>query len=99
MLDPLFKQIIDQTIQVLNAHRDSQSREIMFSRDWEFIFSGIDEWVILYCSTFTDIGGYWIYPELYPESKIDNLKKQTLFYTTLNRPAGLVPFFRLVPDN
>lgn len=88
MLDPLFKQIIDEVTQIMNAHRESQSKDIMFSRDWEFIFNEIDGWVILCCSTMTDIGDYWVYPELYPETKIDDLKKQLPSYSIVPAYVG-----------
>jgi hypothetical protein len=48
----------------------------MFSRNWEFIFSDFDGWVVLYCSTLGQAGGYWIYPMLCPKDKIDSLKER-----------------------
>lgn len=46
----------------------------MLSRNWEFIFSDFDGWVVLYCSTLGQADGYWIYPMLCPKDNIDSLK-------------------------
>ena len=48
----------------------------MFSRNWEFIFSDFDGWLVLHCSTVGQLGGYWIYPMLHPKANVDSLKEQ-----------------------
>lgn len=76
MLEVIFQNLIDRILKVQNSHKDSSDEKAMLSRNWEFIFSDFDGWLVLYCSTFGQLGGYWIYPMLHPKSKVDSLKEQ-----------------------
>jgi len=76
LLEAIFQNLVNTIIKVRNSHKDSSDEKAMLSRNWEFIFSDFDGWLVLYCSTLRQLGGYWIYPMLHPESKVDSLKEQ-----------------------
>ncbi|MFX0197816.1 MAG: hypothetical protein ACFFCW_16975 [Candidatus Hodarchaeota archaeon] len=80
MLEENLERLIQKIIQVQNAHKSTPGEESLLSRDWEFVFSEFDGWIILSCST-TLLGGYWIYPMLYPLDGIASLKKQLPDYS------------------
>jgi hypothetical protein len=46
-----------------------------FIRDFSFVFSDYDDWVILSIS-LSELGKFWMHPTLYPKSKIKILKQQ-----------------------
>lgn len=76
MLEIIFQNLINKIANVLSSHDESSDERTMRSRNWEFIFSDFDGWVVLYCSTHNHSGGYWIYPRLHPKQKVDVLKEQ-----------------------
>lgn len=76
LLEKIFLNLIDRIIQVQNSHKISPEKDSLLSRNWEFIFSDFDGWLVLYCSTLKQPGGYWLYPMLLPNNNIDDLKKQ-----------------------
>lgn len=76
MLERIFLNLINRIIQVQNSHKISPKKDSLLSRNWEFIFSDFDGWLVLYCSTLKQPGGYWLYPMLLPNNNIDDLKKQ-----------------------
>ena len=76
MLEAIFQNLIDTILKVQNSHKESSDEKAMLSRNWEFIFSDFDNWVVLYCSTLEHTGGYWIYPMLCPKDNIDSLKEK-----------------------
>lgn len=76
LLEPIFQNIINRILEVQNSHKGSSDEEAMRSRNWEFIFSDFTGWVVIYCSTLGQVGGYWIYPMLFPKDNIDSLKEQ-----------------------
>ncbi|TKJ36450.1 MAG: hypothetical protein CEE38_11585 [Planctomycetes bacterium B3_Pla] len=76
MLEAIFQSLIDRILEVQNSHKDSSDKDAMLSRNWEFIFSDFDGWVVLYCFTLEHAGGYWIYPMLCPENNVGSLKEQ-----------------------
>ena len=76
MLERIFINLIEKIIQVQNSHIESPGEDSLLSRNWEFIFSDFDGWLILYCSTLKQPGGYWLYPMLLPNNKVEDLKKQ-----------------------
>ncbi len=75
MLEANIKQLIQKIIDTENAHLINDDEKAITSTDWEFAFLDFDGWIILYLAT-DSIGGYWMYPMLYPESKVSKLKKQ-----------------------
>jgi len=74
LLEAIFQNLIDSILKVQNSHKESSDEKAMLSRNWEFIFSDFDGWIVLYCSTLGQAGGYWIYPMLCPRDNIDSLK-------------------------
>ncbi|MBF0379160.1 MAG: hypothetical protein HQK72_17020 [Desulfamplus sp.] len=87
MIDPIFQGIINKIKKVIDFFKQNKTEDVLLSRDWEFIFSEIDGWVVIYCSSSDEYGGYWLYPMLYPESKIENLKKSLPSYS-INPSSG-----------
>ncbi len=75
MLEATFQNIINFILKVQNSHKESSDEKAMLSLNWEFIFSDLDGWAVLYCST-VGLGGYWIYPMLCPNANIDSLKNK-----------------------
>lgn len=76
MLERIFLNLIDRIIQVQNSHKISPGKDSLLSRNWEFIFSDFDGWLVLYCSTRKQPGGYWLYPMLLPNNNVEDLKKE-----------------------
>jgi hypothetical protein len=76
LLERIFINLIDKIIQVQNSHKTPDEKDPLLSRNWEFIFTDFDGWLVLYCSTQKKPGGYWIYPMLFPNKDIEQLKKQ-----------------------
>jgi hypothetical protein len=76
LVERIFINLIEKIIQVQNSHIESPGEDSLLSRNWEFIFSDFDGWLILYCSTLKQPGGYWLYPMLLPNNKVEDLKKQ-----------------------
>lgn len=76
MLERIFLNLIERIVQVQNSHKVSSEKNSLLSRNWEFIFSNFDGWLVLYCSTRKLPGGYWLYPMLSPNNNVENLKKQ-----------------------
>jgi len=74
-LETKFKQLIQKILDVGRSHINNDDDRAMLSRDWEFIFSDYDGWVILKVSSCKK-GGYWMHPCLYPASKVDTLKEK-----------------------
>ena len=87
MLDPIFKRIIEEIKRVTESYKQTKTEEVLLARDWEFIFSEIDGWVVIFCSASNEYGGYWVYPMLYPESKIVTLKESLPSYS-INPSSG-----------
>ena len=75
MLEAIFQNLINSILKVQNSHKESTDEKAMLSREWEFIFSEFDGWLVLYCSTL-GLGGYWIYPVLYPKDNLDSFKEK-----------------------
>jgi len=71
----IFQNLINRILKVQNSHKELSDDKAMLSRNWEFIFSDFDGWIVLYCSTLGQAGGYWIYPMLCPKDNIDSLKE------------------------
>lgn len=76
MLERIFLSLIERIIQVQKSHEESPSQDSFRSRNWEFIFSNFDGWLVLKCLTRKQIGGYWLYPMLLPNDEVENIKKQ-----------------------
>ena len=76
MLEEIFLNLIKRIVQVQNSHKVSPEKDSLLSRNWEFIFLDFDGWLVLYCSTRKPPSGYWLYPMLLPNNKVENLKKQ-----------------------
>ncbi|MBC8182862.1 hypothetical protein H8E88_17300 [candidate division KSB1 bacterium] len=76
MLETIFINLIERITQVQNSHKKSSDKDSFLSHNWEFIFSDFDGWIVLYCSTQKQAGGYWIYPMLHPKSNVETLKEQ-----------------------
>lgn len=76
LLETIFQNLINRILEVQKSHKDSSDKKAMFSRNWEFIFSDFDGWLVLHCSTVKQLGGYWIYPMLRPKANVDSLKEQ-----------------------
>lgn len=77
MLERNFLNLIKKIIDVQQSHIiSSETKEdSLLSRNWEFIFSDFDGWIVLYCVTRKILGGYWLYPMLFPNLKINLLKE------------------------
>lgn len=88
MLEPIFQSLIDKIIDVENSHKESSNEKAMLSRNWEFIFSDWDGWVILNCLSKENAGGYWIYPMLCPEKNINSLKEKFPIFSISPSSAG-----------
>jgi len=76
LLEAIFQKLINRILEVQKSHKDSSDEEAMLSRNWEFIFSDFNGWLVLHCSTVKQLGGYWIYPMLHPKANVDSLKEQ-----------------------
>ena len=76
MLEKQFISLIERIVQVQNSHKESPDKDSLLSRNWEFIFSDFDGWIVLYCSTQKLAGGYWLYPMLHPKKNVGALKEQ-----------------------
>ncbi|MFC2027222.1 hypothetical protein ACFLU3_00910 [Chloroflexota bacterium] len=87
MLEPIFQDIINTIQAVRNSHRGQPGVEAMRSRNWEFIFSEFDGWIVLHCFTLGLGGGYWIYPMLSPKDRIDSLK-ESLPSFSIHQPSA-----------
>ncbi len=74
MLETIFLKLIDKIVQV--QHQEFYNEESLLARNWEFIFSDFNGWLVLYCLTKKYAGGYWVYPILHPQDDIDNLKEK-----------------------
>ena len=81
MLERTFLHLIERIIQVQNSHKESPSKDSLLSRNWEFIFSDFDGWLVLYCYSRRHPGGYWLYPMLLPENNVENFKEQLPSYS------------------
>lgn len=81
LLEATFQNLVDQIISVQNSHKESTDEKDMLSRNWEFIFSEFNGWIVLYCSTLGQAGGYWIYPMLYPSKDVICLKNELPKYS------------------
>ena len=80
LLEENLGRLIQKIVQIQNAHKATSGEAALRSRDWEFVFSEFDGWIILYCST-AHLGGYWIYPMLYPLNRIALLEQQLPDYS------------------
>ncbi len=76
MLERIFLNLIEQIVQVQTSHKTSPGKDALLSRNWEFIFSNFDGWLVLYCSTLKQPGGYWLYPMLCPKDNVEKLKEE-----------------------
>ncbi len=76
MLEKIFLDLIEKIVQVQNSHKVSTEGDPFLSRNWEFIFSDFDGWLVLYCSTRKILGGYWLYPMLLPNDNVEDLKNE-----------------------
>jgi hypothetical protein len=76
VLEPIFQNLLKTIKNTVEAHMESPDDNTMRSRSWEFIFNNFEGWIVLYCSSHSNNGGYWIYPMLHPVSKIERLRKQ-----------------------
>ena len=76
MLEAIFQNLINKILEVQNSYKDLSDDKARLSRNWEFIFSDFDVWMVMYCSTSGQAGGYWIYPMLCPKDNIDSLKEK-----------------------
>ena len=76
MLERLFLNLIEKIVEVQHSHKVSSEEDPLLSRNWEFIFSDFDGWLVLYCSTRKLLGGYWLYPMLLPNDNVEDLKKR-----------------------
>lgn len=76
MLEQQFVRLIEEIHKVRNSHVGNPDEKALLSRNWEFIFSDFDGWLVLYCSSSGRPGGYWIYPMLHPRVKVEALKEQ-----------------------
>ena len=92
MLEAIFQNLINRILEVQKSHKDSSDEKAMLSRNWEFIFSDFDGWLVLHCSTVKQLGGYWIYPMLRPKANVDSLKEQLPSFSFIPSSAayGLV---------
>lgn len=75
MLEAVFQSLINEIEKVRISHKESSDEKAMRSRNWEFIFSDFDGWIVVCCVTLGGGGGYWIYPMLCPKDNIDSLKE------------------------
>jgi hypothetical protein len=75
MLEMPFQQLIQRIREVQNSHKESPGEGAMRSLDWQFIFSEFSGWIVLWCSS-RQLNGYWLYPKLCPEDRVESLKKQ-----------------------
>jgi hypothetical protein len=75
LLEPVFQNIINRIEEVRNSYKRWPREKAIRSRNWEFIFSEFDGWIVLHCLTLSPGGGYWIYPMLCPKDRIDSLKE------------------------
>lgn len=87
MLEAIFQNLINKILKVQNSHKESPDEKAMLSRNWEFIFSEFDGWLVLYCWTFGHASRYWIYPMLHPKDNIDSLK-QSLPNFSINQSSA-----------
>jgi len=76
LLERIFLNLIEKIIEVQHSHKVSSEENSLLSRNWEFIFSDFDGWLVLYCSTRKILGGYWLYPMLLPNGNIEDLKER-----------------------
>jgi len=76
LLERLFLNLIEKIVEVQHSHKVSSEEDPLLSRNWEFIFSDFDGWLVLYCSTRKLLGGYWLYPMLLPNDNVEDLKKR-----------------------
>jgi len=76
LLERIFLNLIEQIVQVQTSHKTSPGKDALLSRNWEFIFSNFDGWLVLYCSTLKQPGGYWLYPMLCPKDNVEKLKEE-----------------------
>ena len=87
MLEAVFQNLINKILKVQNSHKESSDEKAMLSRNWEFIFSEFDGWIVLHCWTFGHASHYWIYPMLHPRDNIDSLKEK-LPHFSINQPSS-----------
>lgn len=88
MLEALFQNLINNILKVQNSHKESPDEKSMLSRNWEFIFSDFDGWLVLYCSALKQLGGYWIYPMLCPKDNVDSLKEELPSFNIIQSSAA-----------
>ncbi len=87
MLELSYKSMLTRILAAENLHINDPSEAAMLSRDWEFVFSDFDGWVILGIST-NKYCGYWVYPRLCPESKIEALKHSLPHFSFIQPSAA-----------
>ena len=88
LLEAIFQNLINRILEVQKSHKDSSDEKAMLSRNWEFIFSDFDGWLVLHCSKVKDLGGYWIYPMLHPLSNVGSLKEQLPSFSFITPSAA-----------
>jgi len=76
LLERKFISLVEKIVQVQNFHKESPGKDSFLSHNWEFVFADFDGWLVLYCLTLKQAGGYWLYPTLFPEDKVESLKRQ-----------------------
>lgn len=81
MLETSILNLIRTILSVRNSHKETTDKPAMLSRNWEFIFSDWEGWVVLYCTTKGQLGGYWLYPMLHPKANVERLKAQLPSYS------------------
>lgn len=87
MLNLNLTKLLGSIKKVERAHLEDYSTESMLSLDWQFIFDDFDGWTILQAST-DNSGGYWMYPMLYPNSKIEKEFEGDLYKFNINTKSA-----------
>lgn len=62
MSEKLLEDLVKK-IKEIQSQRNFDENSFL-SRDWEFIFSDFDGWLVLHCLTKKRCDGYWVYPML-----------------------------------
>lgn len=75
MLDPIFEKLIAKILKIESAHIGNNDDKAMYSQEWEFIFGDHDQWVVLNLSSVGSPGGYWLYPRLCPNDRLDKVRE------------------------
>ncbi len=75
-LELIYQNILTKISNTMNSHIEIADENAIFSKDWLELFSDFDQWIITYCSLYSDFRSCWIYPTFYPKNQIEKIEQQ-----------------------